>query len=306
MIAGAATPFDAALEADNRGDTAKARALYEALIAEIPDHGRARINLGLLEIRAGRVKRGKAHCDQALNLEPDAAKVHYCLGLASLGRDSNAARLAFERSLELLPDDPAPKLELGHLHRKAKRYDQAVQMYREAVRHRPDDPDLHVNLGYCYRKLGKLPAARVEYSKAVQKDPTSFFGHLDLGWVLVKLKDYKSAEKHYLIAAQLRDDSADPHYNLGNLYKRTGQTLKSADAYAGAVKRDPKDVQARMALVRMAWRAHRPAVAEANLKALSTLTLSPNQQVAVGKLGKLIKRKPPVLKTPAPLTTDPD
>ncbi len=296
MIVGAATPFEAALEADNQGDIAKARGLYTALVAEMPDHGRAWINLGLLEIRAGRVKRGKAHCERALDLEPDAAKVHYCLGLAAVRRDPAAAQLAFERSLALLPDDPAPKLELGHLHRKAKRYPEAVQMYREAVRHRPDDPDLHVNLGYCYRKLGKLAAARIEYSKAVQKDPKSFFGHLDLGWVLVKLKDYDSAETHYLAAASLKDASPDPHYNLGNLYKRRGQPIKAADAYAAAVKRAPKDVLARMALVRMAWRAHRPGIAASNLKALEGLQLSPNQRKALGKLGVLIKRRPPALK----------
>lgn len=293
-------PFEQALAAESRGDVAEARRLYTQIVAATPDHGRAWVNLGLLEVRRGRTKAGKAHCNRALDLDPEASKVHYCLGLALLREDTAQAAAAFEQAIALLSNDPAPKIELAHLRREAKRYDEAVQLYREAVRARPDDPDLHVHLGYCYRKLGQLAAARVEYAKAVQKDPKSYFGHLDLGWVLVKLKDYDGAETHYLQAAKLKPEAADPHYNLGNLYRRRGQPVKAADAYAAAVERDPDDVQARLALVRAAWRAHRGVVAKQHLAALEKQELSPARAEAVAKLRALVQRAPPPLPSPAP------
>jgi len=291
----AQTPFAAALEAQSKGQVDKARTLYSQILANDPSAGRALINLGLLEIRQRRISVGRAHCQKALELDAAASKVHYCLGLADVSTDPSAASLAFQRAIDLLPDDPAAKVELAHLHRKAQRYDEAVQLYREAVRHRADDPDLHVHLGYCYRKLKQYPAARVEYAKAVQKDPNSYYGHLDLGWVLVKLKEYSAAEPHYLAAARLNDKSPDPHYNLGNLYRREGAPIKAADAYAAAVRRAPGDVQARLSLVRAAWRAHRPLVAKDNLQALRRLKLTKAQSKALDKLGALIERTPPAL-----------
>lgn len=291
----AQTPFEAALAAEEAGDVAQAKRLYSQILADDPEAGRARINLGLLEIRQGHVSAGRAHCVKALELDAAASKVHYCLGLADLKKDPSAASLAFERAIALLPDDPAPKVELGHLRRQAQRFEEAVQLYREAVRHRADDPDLHVHLGYCYRKLKQYPAAKVEYAKAIQKDPDSYFGHLDLGWVLVQLKDLDAAETHYRAAARLNDQTPDPHYNLGNLYARKGAPIQAADAYAAAVQRAPEDVQARLSLVRAAWRAHRPEVAKASLQALSKLKLSAGEARAVDKLGALVLRPPPAL-----------
>ena len=289
------SPFDAALSAEARGDTGEARRLYQQIVEETPDHGRAWINLGLLEIRRGRATTGLAHCQRALELAPDAAKVHYCLGLAKKRSDPDAAAAAFERSIALLDDQPEPKVELAHLRRKAKRYEDAVELYRDAVRKRPDDPDLHVHLGYCYKKLGQLVPARIEYEKAVQKDPTSFYGHLDLGWVLAKTKDDAGAARHYREAARLDPEHPDPHYNLGNLYRRMGEPSKAADAYAAAVERAPDDVPAQFALARAAWRAHRPAVAKAAVDHLAKMSLGPKKQAALEKLRALLKRTPPAL-----------
>src|SRR5205085_10427863 len=164
-----------------------------------PAYGRALVNLGLLEIRHKQVDKGLKHCQKAQEIEPEAAKVHYCFGLAYVrqGKDKEAEE-AFARSITALASDPAPKIELGHLRRKAKKYDEAVQLYREAVRLNADDPDLHVHLGYCYKQLKDLKAAEVEYRKAVQKNPDSYFGHLDLGWVLAKQNKDKEAEPHYV------------------------------------------------------------------------------------------------------------
>lgn len=164
-----------------------------------------------------------------------------------------------------------PKLELAHIRRKQAKHQEAIELYRAAVRALPDAPDLHVHLGYCYKALGQWDAAEVEYRKAVQKDPSSFFGHLNLGVVLVRNKKYDEAEKHYQRAAELDPDAAQPEFNLGNLTARRGEMARAAEHYRKAVKLAPDDAEYRLGLARTLWRNSDPAGARAELAAAKTL-----------------------------------
>lgn len=292
--------FRAGLAAEASGDVAPARSAYRRALELEPDHGRAAINLGLLEIRQRRPAEGMALCQRALAQAGDAAKAHYCLGLGHLRLgDAAAAEVAFEKALELHPSEPAPKIELAHLARKAKRFEAAVQLYREAVRLAPDSPDLHVHLGYCYRVLGQYPAAEVEYRKAVQKEPQSFFGHLDLGWVLVKRGDDAEAEIAYRRAAELDPRHPDPPFNLGNLYRRQGALKAAVEAYARAHALDPKRPEHVLELARTHWLAGEPQPAKARLAEARALALTPEQQKAVEALLARVDQPPPKRVTPA-------
>ncbi|MCA9552199.1 MAG: tetratricopeptide repeat protein [Myxococcales bacterium] len=295
----AAPLFQVALEAEAKKDWAAARDAYTRLLTAEPDHGRALVNLGLLEVRQGRAAAGKVHCNKALDLDPEASKVHYCLGLALLAeKDRDGAAKAFERAIALLPGDPAPKLELAHLKREDQRFEEAVQLYREAVRARPDDPALHVHLGYCYKRLKQLDAARVEYEKAVQKDPSSFHGHLDLGWVLAKQGDLEGAERHYREAARLRPKHPDPHYNLGNVFSRTGRPDAAADAYTQAATLAPSDPELHLAAAQALWRVGRVEEAKAQVAATRALKLDPKHTKALATVEALVAKPPPPRREP--------
>lgn len=286
--------FQDALEAQDRKQWARASQGYTKILETEPDHLRARINLGLVEIHRRRIKAGLEHCKEALDQSPDATKAHYCVGLGYIRQGkAGPAGAAFARALALDPKYPEAQLEQAHIFRQARDFPAAIQLYRKAVRARPNDPDLHVHLGYCYKQTDQLPAARVEYSKAIQKDPESFFGHLNLGWVLVRLKDYAAAEPHYQKAAELRPKHPDPHYNLGQLYRRTRQPEKSVLHYDKAVKLAPNDVQARLSLARMLWRLGRKAQAEPHVQHVAGLELTKKQKRNLRKTRELLKRPPP-------------
>jgi tetratricopeptide (TPR) repeat protein len=286
--------FKEGLAAEEKGDFEKARSAYERALTADPAYGRALVNLGLIEIRHKDVEKGLAHCQRAQQIEPEAAKVQYCFGIAYLrqGKDKDA-EAAFERSIAALATDPAPKIELGHLKRKAKHYEEAVQLYREAVRLNADDPDLHVHLGYCYKQLKDLKAAEVEYRKAVQKKPDSYFGHLDLGWVLAKENKDKEAEPHYLRATELNPKEADPFFNLGNLYRRMGEIQKAKTSYEKAVELSPDRPEHHFELGRVLWTLGDPTGARHHLDKALELKPSDDMKRAIDKTMKLLDTKPP-------------
>jgi tetratricopeptide (TPR) repeat protein len=286
--------FAAGVTAEEKGDVEAARTAYEHALKIEPSYGRALINLGLIEIRHRQVEKGLKRCERAQELDPKSAKVHYCIALGRLreGKDKDA-ETELERSIALLASDPAPKIELGHLRRKAKRWQDAIQLYREAVRLNADDPDLHVHLGFCYKQLGELKAAEVEYRKAVQKKPESYFGHLDLGWVLVRENQDREAEPHYVKATELKPDAPEPHYNLGNLYKRLGDMSKAKASYQRAVDLDPKMPEYHFELARAEWIFGEVDDAKKHLDL--ALGLNPDRSLkdAIEKTLRMLHTKPP-------------
>lgn len=295
--------FEAALAKEEKSDSAGARALYEQALAAEPEHGRSLINLGLLEVRERKIASGLKRCQKAVDLDPSAAKAHYCLGLgfAKSGKDAEATA-SFERSIALLGDEPAPKIELGHLKRKAKQWDAAIQLYREAVRLKADEADLHVNLGYCYKEKGDLAPAEVEYRKAVQKDPASYFGNLNLGWVLVKTKRDAEAEPYYVKASELDPKQADPNFNLGNLYRRRGELEKARDRYAKAVELGPDRPEHHLELARTSWSLGDVATSKKHLDLAAGLKPDEQTMKAIEKTRALLGTPPPkrVVSDPSP------
>ncbi|MHC4775372.1 MAG: tetratricopeptide repeat protein, partial [Planctomycetota bacterium] len=71
-------------------------AMWEASVHAVPDNHRARTNLGVALVAAGRVDEAIGRFDEALRLEPDAPRTGYNLAnaLAATGRTEEAAAAA--------------------------------------------------------------------------------------------------------------------------------------------------------------------------------------------------------------------
>jgi Flp pilus assembly protein TadD len=52
-----------------------------------------------------------------------------------------------------------------------RRFEEAAQHYREALRLKPDDPRVYANLGDVLVRLGQIPAATKCYQAALQLKP---------------------------------------------------------------------------------------------------------------------------------------
>ena len=314
--AGAPDPEDPAtwyrrgLAADDAGEVRKARAAYEKTLELYPEHGRALINLGILEIRVRRYEEGLARCKAALDLSDDddnpanAAKAHYCLGLGAAKQgQAEPAAASLTRALALMPAVPEANLELGHIRRSQRRYEEAVELYRQAVRGRPDDADLHVHLGYCYKSLGEWAAAEIEYRKAIQKDPKSYFGHLNLGVVLVRQRRDDEAAAVYVAASKIRPQAAEPHYNLGNLALRRLDLEGALAEYEAAVHHAPDEASYRLAHAKVQWQLGKPELAKASLQIARSLGPKTTVAAAIERLLAQIAESPVPPKRIKPLTS---
>jgi Tfp pilus assembly protein PilF len=101
----------------------------------------------------GDFQSAKSHYQQALELSPHLAEVHYNYGLA-----------------------------LSH----QKMYAQAEEVFRKALADNPYFADAHNNLGATLEAQGKLTEAEENYRKATENDPNHREAYFSLGRVAMK------------------------------------------------------------------------------------------------------------------------
>ena len=94
----------------------------------------------------------------------------------------------------------------------------------------------------------KYTESEIEYRKALDANPDSWMGMYNLGNSLFRQGKYEAAFEQYKKAATLETDSiksAQAWYNMGNVFMQDKKYAESIDAYKNALRRNPKDDEAR-------------------------------------------------------------
>ena len=142
-----AQPMDmAALSKQGRaalaaGQHDEAERLYRAMVAQMPNTGGLRLNLGLALFNAGKLRDAKGELQTALRLEPGLASAAMMLGLchAKLGEPLAAIPL-LERSSKAEPANAVVLLELADSYYATARFGPAAEHFRKLTALQPANP----------------------------------------------------------------------------------------------------------------------------------------------------------------------
>jgi predicted Zn-dependent protease len=98
------------------------------------------------ELEAGRLPQARAAIDRHLRLRPGSGRAHYLRAeharrVEPSGRHAPAVRQAYERALELSPDDPDALRALGFLVRENGETERARELFARYLRAAPGAPD---------------------------------------------------------------------------------------------------------------------------------------------------------------------
>jgi len=117
----------------------------------------------------------------------------------------------------------------GELAERQKHFEQAEQLFNQALALDPENAMTLNYLGYMWADKGeKLPDALKMIRKAVEMEPMNG-AYLDsLGWVYFKMGEYELAEDN--LRSAVNRDQTDPtvHMHLGDLYEKTGRIRLAA------------------------------------------------------------------------------
>jgi len=168
--------------------------------------------------QAGKTAQAIDLYEQLAALLPDAAEIHYNLGLALFedNRLSEAVN-AYRRASALCPEDTDILYNLGLAYKQCGRFSEARDTYQKGLALAPDDADMRYNLGCCYKDAGDIDKAVSVYEELLTRTPGYAPALNNLAYLRHRQGQYDQAVKLYERLLELRPDHASAHYMLAAL-----------------------------------------------------------------------------------------
>ena len=199
-IAVANSLHDAILAIEN-GDTVRAAALLQKVVATDPQIPVAQLQLGIALGREKKYAQAIPVLRKAIELQPDSAVAHYEMGLA-------------------LFETGDWKTSAGH--------------FEIVVARTPKFADARFSLGAVYARIDKVPQALDELRAALELEPRHYRANLLTGRILSLQGKAAASLPHLERAAEVQPDSAEAHAFLADAYDALGRAPDAARERARA------------------------------------------------------------------------
>ena len=232
-----------------RGEIAEATTRLRHAIAADPAHAMAHASLGQVLQDAGRDEKALPLLERAAALRDDNPAVFNALGL-SLMRTGNAfaARRAFDRAIELAPNEVEARVNRANLDRFEGRLDDARRGYEQCLALRAGHAEAHNNLGVILHQRQCPADAARHFEAAIATRPDHAEAHNNLGAALNDLGDASRALAAFRRAAALAPDLVEARVNAAvtlMVVGRQEEARRVLDDAAGRAPRDPAIVWSR-------------------------------------------------------------
>ena len=158
----------------------------------------------------------------------------------------------------------------------AKQYDQAAQLFSQAVQADPKDYAAHFNLALAYSLLSKDTEATAEYEKTLDLKPGLYQAELNLGILLLRDKRAQAAVPHLNTAEQAKPKELRPRLYLAEALLASGDAGQAETHYQAAVEIDPRSAAAQLGLARAQAKLQRLAEAAEHYRQAAQLDPSFN------------------------------
>jgi len=209
---------------------------------------------------------------------PDTAQVQTALGLTYIALDQprDAVR-AFKRAIELDPQDPLPRYQLGTLqsdmgllphaeenlrvavaadpenvgyqealgftYYKANKADLAMEALEAAAEKGSEDDDVFASLGYLYYFEENLNDSRDAFSRAIELNPDYAEVYNNLGYLNILLGNFDDALGNLATCLEKEDTYLRARYNQGVATWLNGDQSTAMDIYTAARRQDKTDAE---------------------------------------------------------------
>jgi tetratricopeptide (TPR) repeat protein len=136
------------------------------------------------------------------------------------------------------------RYNLGIANANLKRYDDAIEAFREALRNNSKYAEAWNNLGDTYRKLNRYKDAIESFRRALRTDPEYADPWNNLGVAYGEIKRHEDAIEVFRQALRINPKYADAWFNLGVAYGEIKQYNEAIEAFQQALRINPEDAEA--------------------------------------------------------------
>ncbi|XP_041591823.1 protein O-mannosyl-transferase TMTC1 isoform X2 [Vulpes lagopus] len=228
----------------------EAEEIYQAGIKNCPDSSDLHNNYGVFLVDTGSPEKAVAHYQQAITLSPSHHVAMVNLGrlYRSLG-DNSAAEEWYKRALQV-----ARKAEilspLGALYYNTGRYEEALQIYREAAALQPSQRELRLALAQVLAVMGQTKEAEKMTNHIVSEETGCLECYRLLSAIYSKQEHHDKALDVIDKALQLKPKDpkvvSELFFTKGNQLREQNLLDKAFESYKAAVELNPDQAQAWM------------------------------------------------------------
>lgn len=182
-----------------------------------------------LELPKNTFPKAQAEAKNALAIEPDFANAYASLGycLTNYFWQFQEAEKAFKKSIELNPGYSTAYHWYGLYLLTNKRFDEAIEMLKQAEKLDPISLIINTNLGLAYSLAGQQDKAIEELNKTLILEPNFALAHFRLGETYLQRGDYVAAILEFQKASKLTEEDLRFVSALGYAYGKAGQNKEA-------------------------------------------------------------------------------
>lgn len=227
--------FREGAQAMHAGDAAAAETAFRKAIEVDPSFAPAHLDLGLAELKEGKLLEAISSIQKSLALDPSSPGAHLFLGIAEY--QSNHVEDALENLRQALKEDPQNvqaltwlgivELNSAHPELAAEPLDRARQLA-------PADENV-----LDYSVQAHMAAARQSYSALFKLDPTSWRLHRLNAAIDAQAMDHTHAVEEYQEAIKLAPKEPELYEGMGWEYRQLGHADLAAKAFTEQLKLTP-------------------------------------------------------------------
>ncbi|HEV2177507.1 MAG TPA: tetratricopeptide repeat protein [Terriglobia bacterium] len=189
---------------------------------------------------------------RTLAVYPDAYPIRNNLGTVYWMQGNVAgAEREWQRALEANPGNAIVLNNLGLVMSKEKRFPEAVEFFRRAMRRKPNYTDPHLNLGSVLRQLGEETGpnsgAELQLRAAVALSPLNAHARNELGQLYLNSGRLLDAAEQFQRSVESEPNPV-AYDALGDIEMRRGETGKAKGSFSRALVLGPFDSHAHFAL----------------------------------------------------------
>jgi len=259
-----------------KGDGVNAAAEFRTVVSEQPQFIPGYLRLAGAHVLNQELDLAVSVLQNALRVDPKSKEVLQTLSrVYALKKNNSAAEEQLRKIVDLYPNEPAARADLGDFLASSNKTAEARETYKTIIQRDPQNPLGYLKLSRLYR-FEKKPqealaaleegyrhnqvsgeilseliqgyiqqkrhdAAIAVCRKRIAENPQDVFALNLLGWVYTDMKNFQEAEGSLQKAIEMQPLWPAPHTNLANLYLLQGRKAEAAANFEAAINANPRD-----------------------------------------------------------------
>lgn len=243
------------------GINEQAHRFLKSYLSRNPSHEEARKMLGATLLRLGNAEEARTTLKPFEGESPiDDVQLLSMIGMAAVRTgDLEGGRHYFERLVEVQPDNPAARAQLGAVQIALGQDDEGIIDLEKAVGQDPNLDQALISLIVAYLRNRQYEVALESATRLRDNDPENALASTFVGMSYIGLGDLEAASQAFSRALELKPGAPDAAANLAAIKIRQGKSGEARDLYTQVLEHNPDHLRTLLTLAKLERQLNRPA-----------------------------------------------